>query len=66
MGGKVRRGLLLVPPNFSKGDGTGPVPVGLLYSSRGLRGGLSSSLGSDYTTKNRIEAEGEGEVRKRI
>jgi len=25
--------LLLIPPDLSQGDGAGPVPVGLLYSS---------------------------------
>jgi hypothetical protein len=39
--------LLLIPPDLSQGDGTGPVPVGLLDTSRGLRGRLSGGLGSD-------------------
>ena len=45
--------ILLVSPDFSKGDGTGPVPVRLLDSTRSLRGGLSGSLGSDCARKAR-------------
>ena len=37
---------LLVPPDLPEGDGTGPVPVGLLDSAGG-RGGLSGSLGGE-------------------
>ena len=37
-------GGLLVPPDLPEGDGTGPVPVGLLDSAGG-RGGLPGGLG---------------------
>jgi histone H3 len=37
---------LLVPPDFTESDGTGPVPVGLLDASCG-RGGLASCLGGE-------------------
>lgn len=40
--------ILLVPPDFSESDSSGPVPVGLLNTTGSLgRGRLSSSLGSD-------------------
>jgi hypothetical protein len=38
---------LLVSSDFSKSDSSGPVSVGLLDTSRDLRGGLSSGLGGD-------------------
>ena len=42
---------LLVSPDLSEGDGTGPVPVGLLDTTGSgttrLGSGLSGSLGSD-------------------
>jgi hypothetical protein len=41
--------LLLIPPDLSQSDGTGPVPVRLLDTSWGLRGGLSGGLGSDWS-----------------
>ena len=40
-------GGLLVPPDLPEGDGTGPVPVGLLHASGGggaLPGGLGGQL----------------------
>ena len=39
-------GGLLVPPDLPQGDGSGPVPVGLLDASDG-RGGLSGGLGRE-------------------
>ena len=39
-------GRLLVSPDFSQGDGTGPVPVRLLDTT-GSWGSLSSGLGGD-------------------
>ena len=42
--------LLLVSPDLSEGNGTGPVPVGLLDTSSGGglgSGGLPGSFGSD-------------------
>jgi hypothetical protein len=46
----MRKDLLLVSPDLSEGDGTGPVPVGLLDTSSGCglsAGGLPGSLGGD-------------------
>ena len=37
---------LLVPADLAKGDGSGPVPVGLLHSASG-RGGLARRLGGE-------------------
>lgn len=40
---------LLVSPNLTKSDSTGPVPVGLLDTTSGLLGRrLASGLGGDY------------------
>jgi hypothetical protein len=47
----LKEDLLLVSPDLSEGNGTGPVPVGLLdttgSSTSSLGCGLSGSLGGD-------------------
>ena len=46
----MREDLLLVSPDLSEGNGTGPVPVGLLDTSSGSRlgsSGLPGSLGGN-------------------
>jgi hypothetical protein len=49
------RNSLLVSSDFSESDGTGPVPVGLLNTTRDGRGGrgLSGGLGSDCVGKGK-------------
>jgi hypothetical protein len=46
---------LLIPPNLPKGDGTRPVPVGFLDTTRSLRCGFSSGFGSDYLSASACE-----------
>jgi hypothetical protein len=46
----MRKDLLLVSPDLSEGNGTGPVPMGLLDTSSGGgfgSSGLSGSLGGN-------------------
>jgi len=42
---------LLVPPDFTQSDGTGPEPVGLLDTTSAGLGGLPGSLGSELLTR---------------
>ena len=44
-------GALLVPTDLAKGDGSGPVSVGLLDTS-GSRGGLAGGLGGKLLTRS--------------
>ena len=45
-------GRLLVLSDFSEGDGTGPVSVGLLDTSSGRLSGLSGSLGGELLSRS--------------